>query len=222
MYRAVIKTLEINQSFWTEVTAFTNAYDTFTARYAELVGLGNQRKTMLDGVSRKQKEARAAANSSIMNVAGILKSFAIKNDLYPLIETASICKSDLRRGKLAERLEIMSVILEHAEMHINELEDFGLESEELANAQTVFQAYLVISTEYRNAIILRKQLNRAINRKVKEMDAILKNELDLMIPVVSSENANFLESYQDARSLINYKGGRSSEGPQEGTTPSAA
>ena len=215
MYRSVESVLTLNAASWTGLPAFESAAMAFSQKLVQLIAAGNTQNTLTSGISRHKQELRLTAATAVGKIAKILRAYAMDNGLIELDEGMKISSSRLLHESEEDGLQLMDFVLVTANAHISNLADYGLVPADVTEAENACQEFRAILVTPRSAIVSRKEITRTIDALASELDALLRNKLDLLMEVKESSDATFFRAYRDARMVLGYGGshGTSDENP---------
>jgi len=210
MYRAVKLVLFGNEASWNGLPAFESAYTALSEKIVQLVNAGNTQRVETVGVAKRKQEVRLKMTKAVVKLAKILRAYALDNDLTQLGEQLKLTKTSFERGSQVKASQLVAFVIEAATEHVSNLEDYGYLPEHLSEAEALYAEFQELRSIPRQAVISRKQMTRAIEKVVKELDSLLKNKLDALMLVYEDEQERFYNNYRDARIIVDYVGSKSS------------
>lgn len=219
MYKAVKTVVAENATLWSGLPAFENVFNTFTQKLGTLEQHAYNQNLALVGVSAVKEDKRELVADKAHAISSSLMAFAVISNNVELINQMKISRNTLRRSPYVRALQLLDLIIAKATVHLNDLGDFGVEQAAITELQTLRDELEVLMNAPRNAIIERKVLTQQIKVITKEIDLLLKNQLDKLMVVLKEEQPDFFTAYRNARIIIDHKAhhssGESEEGPAE-------
>ena len=214
MYKAVKTVIASHNVAPPSVVAFDNVFTDFSEKVNLLEQHAYNQSLALVGVSAVKEAKRELVAEKAYAVSSSLMAFAVLENNVALINQMKIGKWDLRRGGRTKVLQLLDLILLKATEHVNALADFGVDQQTVDELQTLRDELEVMLGAPRNAIIERKVLTQQIKLLTREIDMILKHQLDRLMIVLKEEHPDFFAAYKNARVIIDLKakhGGSESE-----------
>jgi hypothetical protein len=218
MYKSVKTILMANQAEWSPLQAFTTSVQSFTTLLASLEQSGYQQNLALVGVSAVKNAKRAIVVDKAYALSSALAAYAVVNNDVELVNQMKIAKYDLEVASKSLVLVLVDRILSRASDFVGQLDSFGVTQasiDELVILRNELDGQLGAA---RNAIIDRKGQTLRIKSLIKEIDIILKLQLDKLMIVLKEDHLDFFIDYKNARMIIDY-GNRSAQNPERDDGP---
>lgn len=213
MYKAVKTVVANNNAAWSGLPAFANAYTAFNEKLSLLEQLSNSQTFALIGVRSVKEAKRKITAEKAYAISSSLAAYAVLTNNVELIDLMKIRRWDLLRGASVRMLQLLDLILSKANALVGDLDDFGVDQAVVDELQTLRDELEVSFTAPRNAIIERKVLTTQIKNLIREIDLLLKHQLDKLIVVLQEEHADLFITYQNARIIIDLRAKRGSSEP---------
>lgn len=216
MYKTV-KNLLDTSSVWNGFSAFETAFTSFGDKLSQLETIAYGQTLALVGVKNVKVAKRAEAAKRTVEVAGALMAFASANGDVALQTMMKISESSIKFSAAQKSLQLIDAVIEQANIHINELGDFGIDQSMLSALETLRDELDIIFNSPRQAIVGRKAMTTKLDELVGELDALLKNQLDKLALLLDAQDHTFYLNYKAARVIVDLKPAQS--GGEEGNVP---
>ncbi len=154
------------------------------------------------GLTELKNTARTNLVNVTLTVCGQLKSFGKRSGNADVRERASEPRSawlKVPQSKLGERAK---AILELAREHRTALTAFGMTDALLAKMETEIAAFASVLLVPREVINRRKTLTGLVASEMKEVCAVLREELDPLMRQFEATHPQFYANYHNARALV--------------------
>ena len=204
MYKTVESYLEANGQSWSGIPAFGTSYTKFTDKLSQLKSQLLEEQTKLKATMQEKAEALEKCSIAASEIASILYAYASTINDYELVEQAKITKWSIRRNSKLKSLQNVDRAIQLATAHLSEAEDFGLTQEKidlLMEHRDDLEAVLFVP---RQLVLARKLQNISLKNSFKEVDRILKNQLDKLAHSLKSDAPQFYLGYVSARNVIEH------------------
>lgn len=202
MYKAVKTVIAANNTAWTGLPAFVSAFDTYTSKVALLELHAYNQKMALVGVSAVKRAKRELIAERTLALSSSLTAFAVITNDVELINQMKISKWSIIKGEGQHALQLVDIVLNKANEHLGELGDFGIDQTVVDDFQTLRDEFEIQLTAPRSAIVERKTLTGQILVLQRDIDALLKLQLDQLMEFLREENPQFFAAYKNARVII--------------------
>lgn len=204
MYKMVIDNLTENQQVWQSIPQFAQAVTLLNTRYAALKSEAEREEALLIGVKAQRDDEREKTAELALRIAGALMAYGDANNAIELVSRMRISKSQLVSREHNDTLILLDRILLHAEEHATALEDFGIDPAEITECMTRRDALMSSIVAPRKAINKRKGALLNIQQTIKEIDRLLKRQIDKLVLVTKPGNEEFYNSYFNARVILDH------------------
>ena len=219
MYKTVQSLCVANETIWNSVPAFVIAHDELSAKIQVLDQLVFAQSNGILGVKIGKDKAREEAAALTHKIVSALRAFATATNNPALKERVGFKDSDLYLGKHATTLQYMGWVRDAALQNVAVLEDYGIMQFEVDDLVMRIEQLAVTFGATRNAIVDRSKTTELIKETIHEIDALLKQELDLLVEVVAPDHHEFALSYHKARAVVDIHGKKHKSG--NGDAPAA-
>lgn len=218
MYKAVRSIIETNQANWSALPAFASAVQTFGARLDALEQAAYHQNLALVGVSAVKNAKRSIVADKAYAMSSSMVAFAVVNNDVELINQMKIAKHELLNSSKDRMLILLDRILTRANDLVNLLGDYGIDQPSIDELQLLRDELDAQMSAPRNAIIDRKGQTARIKSLVRELDAIIKFQLDKLMIILKEDHPDFFIGYTNARVIVDHRnrtGGSQNEGGYE-------
>ncbi|MES2556099.1 MAG: hypothetical protein V4604_08110 [Bacteroidota bacterium] len=206
MYKAVESLCTANATAWNGVPAFAAAFGNFTAKVAVLDQLVLNQDVSIVGVKDVKDQERGETADLAHKVASALRVLGKNTANKSLLALLHFPDSDLHYRGSATTLKLMSRVKDAAVQHAAVLVDYGIAQWHIDDlVQRVDHLSLTFGTT-RNAIVDRGKTTELITETIRDIDGLLKRELDLLVEVLKTDYHEFALSYQKAREIVDLHG----------------
>ena len=199
MYLVVGKVVTDNTPVWIGVPAFVTAVDAFTLKLEGIVGVVGHQETAITGVRSDKMNAQDLMIGSALAVSGSVFAFASATNNQTLKNAVDYTDSSLRYVRDTISAERCSVIHGQAVAVLPSLADYGVTPAVLGALDGQIEAFVALIPAPRVAITSRKGATSGLVELIKEMDVILKERLDMLMPQFKAVAPDFYKHYFDSR-----------------------
>lgn len=214
MYKAVESLCTANATVWNGVPAFATAFGNFTAKVAVLDQLVLNQDVGIVGVKDVKDQERTETADLTHKVASALRVLGKNTANKSLLALLRFPDSELYYSGSATTLKLMNRVKDAAVQHVAALADYGIPQTQVDDLVLRVNQLSVTFGSTRNAIVDRGKTTELINETVREIDALLKKELDLLVEVLKSDHHAFALSYQLAREIVDLHGKKHKPGDE--------
>lgn len=222
MYKAVKTVIAENNAAWTGLQAFADAFGTFSEKVELLEQHSYNQSLALVGVSAVKDVKKEMAADRAHAISSSLGAYAVLNSDVELINQMKISHYDLRNAPRSRVIQLLDLIIVKATEHVNDLGAFGVDQAGIDELQLLRDELDALLSAPRNAIISRKVLTQQIRLLERDIDALLKLQMDKLMVVLKQEHPDFFAAYRNARIIIDRPatlGSGEQEPPDEGHQP---
>lgn len=218
MYIAVQKVCNANNSVWSGLPAFVDAFGNFENTIADIDTQRQIQEGKTTGITEnKQKEEDEMIQISL-EVAAAVYAYASKIGDNELRDKVSYSPSYLRKSRDTILKDICQVIHDEADKVIANLADYGKTPADLTQQQKEIDDFADILAKPRTAIGTRATATTQLVELFQNSDDVLKNQLDKLMLTYQNSEPEFYLPYQNARIIVDL-GIRHKEEPEEPETP---
>lgn len=221
MYFAVQKVCNVNNSIWSGLPAFVDAFGSFENTNSEIDTQRQIQEGKTTGITEnKQKEEDEMIQISL-EIAAAVYAYASKISDNELRDKVSYSPSDLRNSRDTILKDICQVIHDEANNVISNLADYGKTPADLTQQQKEIDDYVAILAKPRTAIGTRATATSKLVELFQQGDGLLKNQLDKLMLNYQTSEPKFYNKYQNARIIVDLGVRHEPEQPQEPEVPPA-
>lgn len=214
MYKAVKSIIVANEANWSDLPAFASAVQTFGERLDALEQAAYHQNLALVGVSAVKNAKRAIVADKAYAMSSSMVAFAVVSNDVELISHMKIAKHELDNCSKDKMLILVDRIITRANDLVNLLGDFGIDQASVDELQLLRDELDAQMSAPRNAIIDRKGQTARIKSLVRELDAIIKFQLDKLMIILKEDHPQFFVGYSNARIIVDHKNRSASGGTQ--------
>lgn len=214
MYQSVISVCNDHVSVWEGIPGFVEAFTAFKNTYETVNVTAQQQASKTVGVSAGKYGKLNTLIDSIIVVHGTLKLHGTVINDTSLIARNKLNASLLKSLSMQQLLIHLDTLIVDINNHGTFLGVYGVDEATLdATLGAIDEARNVMNSP-RKAIIERKLQTKMLEQFVKEMDDLLKTNLDTLVRVHKKSNPTFFDLYWNARVIID-SGVKKSNTPKE-------
>ena len=202
MYRAVSQHCSNNTAIVNTNLAFKNSVTTVDAKIATLITseTGAQKKTK--GIAEDKGTLRATVVQSAFDTASQVYAYANKSKNETLKQTVNFSITDLERIKDDLLIPTCNNIKKAANDNLAALADYGVTAATLTALQTDMDNYSGSVAKPRLAKTQKTTDNKNVKATMKEIDNILKEEMDKTVVAFRKTNPDFVTKYKEVRKIV--------------------
>ncbi len=212
MYKSVKSIIAKNQAAWTGLAAFGSSFQTFTDRLQALEESGYQQNLAIVGVSAVKNAKRTLVVDRAYAISSGIVAYAVVNNDVETINHMKISRHELEKAGKTKLLVLVDRILIRANSIVGQLSDYGIDQTSIDELQTLRDELDVQLSAPRNAIIERKNQTIRIKTLVKEIDIVLKLQLDKLMEILKEDHPDFFTAYTNARIIVDHRNRSGNEG----------
>jgi len=219
MYKAEIAVCTKHQSAWSAMFAFQEGFDELKDLTELLEQLSFEHAQGIVGVTAVKNEERLATAEKAGLLANSLRALATKTKNTALAEQMHFRQATLESGKATRAIQLITQVVNSAGIYAAELLTYYDVGQQQIDELAQLRDHLALSLgNTRNAIIERKALTAKIKSLVKEIDDLLKNNLDKQVKILKQSQPAFFAHYMAGRNVVDLKG-KSNKPGQAPTLP---
>jgi hypothetical protein len=219
MYKSVKKILQTNQPSWSTLPAFVASVQSFSDRLEALERSGYQQNLALVGVKAVKNAKKAIVIDKAYAMCSALAAYAVVNNDVELVNQMNIAKHKLEIASKSLVLVLVDRITSRASDVVAQLDIYGINQANIDELVLLRDELDDQLNATRNAIIDRKGQTLRIATLVKEIDAILRLQLDKLMVVLKEDYPEFYIAYKNARMIVDYRTGSSLNPEQDDGNP---
>jgi hypothetical protein len=201
MYRAIESILEDFKESIDAKPMLKDSTDNFKKVLQEFMDKDNTYLNVKKGTTADKESAEEKLIEELMVKAGVLFVHARKTDNGNLKALSQVTRSGLQQLRDPELLQKAKSILENFRDNLEELKKSGMTDQSLTDLEGVVKNYEDAVNKKDSKQAEGKASRKDLKDLFSEVDDILKNDLDRLIEMVRTDNADFYNRYKAARSI---------------------
>lgn len=205
MYQAVRHVLNEHGTAINGIPAMLSAANTFNAKLTELETLTLEKQNVNHGVKATRDVIRTRLEVKAFNLSKALSALAASSDNEVLREQSNFNRSFFKYASINDLLMAANKIWENANDHAVELEAFGVTSSLIDDLGIVILDFQAVASTPRTTIVRKKTISAEIKMLIREIDVVLKTQLDNIIVLLRLSAPRFVSDYKGARVIIDLK-----------------
>lgn len=205
MYKTVRSIIENNQAIWSNLPAFSQSRDAFIQKLSELEQKSYEQSLALIGVSATKDVKKQFTAEKTYAISSALVAYAVMHNDTALLEQMNVGKKAVFQASKTNLLQFVDRVIAKALVYTAELVEFGVDQQAISDLQTLRDELEDQLNAPRNAIVERKGLTQQITTLRKELDDILKLQLDKLMIVFKPDHPNFFRAYSNARVIVDLR-----------------
>jgi hypothetical protein len=222
MARAVRAVCQGASTITAGIAAYPGAFARFEAKLDEVevqaqLQLGRIRTAIED---RDQKQTTMV--DAALAVAGMVLTYAHQNDLKSLEVETAVTPGDFNRARPGVKVRMAQQICDTVRPLAADLAAHGVTTALLDDLQKKIDAANAALPAPRQTTAEKRAATAEIAAKLKELNAILQNQLDPLLHTLRKTNRSFYAQYRAARQLVNLPGTHSSDATPDAVVAAAA
>ncbi|MFY8127088.1 MAG: hypothetical protein ACOVMM_01825 [Chitinophagaceae bacterium] len=202
MYKSVEAHCNTNQTIIATNVAFQASFNAFVTKLASLFTSETAAQKKTQGVAIDKDGLKQVLIQSAYDVASVVFAFASKTKNETLKQSVSFTITDLDRLKDEFIVPVCTNIKAAANTNLTSLADYGITPATLTALQTAMDNYAAATPKPRLAKTQKTTDNKNVRTTMKEIDDILKNEMDKTVVVFRKANPNFVTKYTEVRKIV--------------------
>lgn len=205
MYKSLKTVLTSHQANWSALPAFASAVQTFEARLAALEESTYHQNLALVGVSAVKDAKKAIVADKAYAISSAMVAYAVVNNDVELLNHMKISRHQIVYASRDLILVLLDRIITRASGRVNELDPYGVDQASIDELQTLRDELDEQMGAPRTAIIDRKGQTSRIKSLVKELDVIIKFQLDKLMQILRDDHPDFFLAYTHARVIVDHR-----------------
>ncbi len=201
-YITILQFLAANTTLWSAFTAFADAVALLTAKVAALQKQVAIQATHIIGFATAKKAKKKHLAEKVMELAGALQAYATLINDDVLFNFAHYTLSELKKQADTLLTETANNMHTKANSLIPSLAPYGIDAAYLLAFRATITDYASFVESPRLAKIARMTATANIKLLIKEIDAVFKKQLDLLILPIKAINNDFYLNYKATRKII--------------------
>lgn len=202
MYEAVDTVLDKNSTIWSSLTTVTDTSIKLKAIIVEIRNLRQVQELDSKGITVNKADVREQLTGATLKLIRAIAAYASLNNNHKLLGEVNYTPSTLNKSRDNIFYDIAVLIQSKAKQYELELADFLIKPEDITGQQSLINRYILAVPEKRAAVVVSKTSTADLKLKIREMDILLKENLDRLILLFETDNADFVQQYFSARIII--------------------
>jgi hypothetical protein len=218
MYEAVSAVLEKHASTVSSFASLATAKTDMTELLQKVKAKGRNKKEATAGKTKNKEQAREVLIEALLRVASPLYSFGRRTKNTEAAAIADVKESALQRLRDTDLAARATSIHGQASEHLGSLGNFGITVETLADLQAKIGGFSAALADREAGVAERIGATAALSDLFKEMDNLLRDELDRLVLLTRGSSDAFHREYFAAR-VVKDLGARREQPKNQPTTP---
>lgn len=202
MYKSVRTVLDQYSNTWNQLGAMPAIVASFESKVAQLEQLAFAQAFAIKGASDEKRLALSDAIQKATTMASSLKAYAIVSNNPSLLAMMRLNRSDFRKGGVLGTFQCIDLVLKKATEHLNDLGMYGVDQSGIDALQEVRDSLSVYSDKPRNAQVQRRVITLELYALQREIDALLRDQMDALVSVLRTNSLGFYNAYNSARIIV--------------------
>ncbi len=206
MFLVVRNVLTGHTTAWQGLPAFVTAEAEFRDLVTQLETYTQQQDEAIAGNVQAKAEARQALADTAFQVAAATRAYGLVNGDPQLAARVDFSRTSFLYGRDSDALLHARTVRDAADENLANLADYGVTAELYGQLEDHIDAYAAVLEAPRGGIVERAVATRQIADTIAAIDAVLKERLDNLVPILAPANPAFAEAYRSARVIIDRSG----------------
>ena len=216
MYIAVNAVFASHGTAWSSIPACEIAHTLFEAKLGVLTQLLYEQNAATLGVKDEKDKERKATVKRAKKLILALRIYAADSDDMLLRGKVKFPLSDLVYRGTVRTMQLLSQINEMAITHGADIIPHGVTQQEIDEFTQMYLNMEAVFASTRNAIVNRGLSTDQIETQIREIDALLKDQLDKYAELLRDDYPEFAISYKIARGIVDLPGKKNKKnGPED-------
>jgi hypothetical protein len=217
MYHAVEFFCNTNIAIINTKPAFAAAFAAFVSKITVLVGSQAIVLNPTLGIAKDKSALKKILCKTASDIASLVFAYANKTNNQTLSQQVNYSFTRLYRKPSISTAVTCKNIYDLANNNLAALEFYGVTVAMLSALQTAISNYSDSVPKPQNAKATKQTANANIKKLIKEVDKILKNEMDKLVVGFKTANPNFVITYFNIRVIIDPAGTSKKDKPNTGS-----
>lgn len=199
MFVAVESLCAQHRHIWRQLPAFRDAFEQFQTELATLTKLTQTQRRHTGGAAQEKVRIRLDVCDQAFEIVSAIRASALAAGDTKAASKLTFSLTQLRIGKDALCQERCRQILVTAHNQIAGLELFGVTEQKLSTLSTALDKFAATAEETRTIRAANKGITNQLPPLFKNVENIVYNQLDNLIPQFRTSAPRFFTQYQEAR-----------------------
>jgi hypothetical protein len=205
MYYAVSAVCDTNIEIWQENEVFSASYRKLQTKIPEI--LKHREIIKMEDIASEsfKRFDRIELEEMGFYISGKLLIIANNTSNKNLNAQISPNRNNLIKADDTELVTICNIIAQNATLYNDKMAELGILSDDLAEFQQFISYFASNINRIRHYVLKNKSSQELIKKLFKDVDDILKNNLDPDIEFFKNSDPDFYNQYKAAREVINFE-----------------
>jgi hypothetical protein len=194
------------------VPAFADAYADVQSHVTNIQTFSQNQSQDITGIARDKQQARQAMCNLALPVAGAIHAYATKTDNNELEAKSNFSLSDLMAGRDSASAECCLNLHDLANTILADLASYGITASKLTLMKAGIGAYNLLISKPRDTRVKGKTITGSIETEFAALDKAF-SIMDDLIPQFAPANQQFVDDYNNARTIVNTAASHASPTP---------
>lgn len=199
MFESVHAVFKEFESSWQHIPVFVSTINAFRMKLSQLRVLIDEQAKATQGVGMKKKLLQEDLFTKMLPVQHALYLIGRSSGDLALQVRNELYVTDLRRMRISEFALRCTQLLSDIENFSEELVNYGFDLQNQIEIKNQLIAVSNWNNSWRMAVIKRKVLTEKIAHAEKELNELLRVELDRMMCLFKEEDASFYQDFKNGR-----------------------
>ncbi|MDX2303653.1 MAG: hypothetical protein NW226_12685 [Microscillaceae bacterium] len=202
MQEAVATFLDTHAEIWNtipKIAEFKNKLDELNTQIEETFTAQQNAQVFL-GKSKTQLKQVIAQKADMIN--DVVEAYAALQGDTILEQKMADSASMLYKLRNQDFMFRIKEIIQEADKHLEALKDFGLSGDQISDLKADFDGFLALNGEPRMYRIASSQATQDLDQLFAAASELLVNQLDKVMKIFRTRNANFYNGYLAARTIV--------------------
>lgn len=202
MYRSIKQLCDDNATTIATNTAFLGAFNTYKAKLSTLITTATSESQIITGIAVDKTVAKKNLCQLATDISAIVFAYASSVNNNTLKNGVSLPFSDLFKLKDDQLPLTCQNIHGLATTNATALVPFGITAAMLTTLQTSITDYSTAVPKPKTAKSVKSTYTKNIKLLIKEIDTILKDQMDKLVVAFKPTKPDFVTSFKNARVII--------------------
>jgi len=204
MYNAVQALLNQNAVVWEPVSAMVTTIKTFESLLAEIETCQQITQQNKKGITRQKAAQQKLVISHTYELESMLYALAVRTNNPVLKGKVKFTETDLLKSRDAQLVSICRTIADLATEYLADLSTYAVTERELIVLKEEIELFADNIPTGRISDLERKATNEKMKGLFREVDVLLKTQLDRLMVRYRNNQADFYTTYHSIRRIVHY------------------
>ncbi|MGZ4971221.1 MAG: hypothetical protein ACXWDN_00545 [Limisphaerales bacterium] len=191
---------------WGQLPAFRSAFERYQTELAMLSKTANVQRRDTGGAAQEKVSTRLRLCELAFEIAAAIRASALAAGDAKAANKLAFSLTELRIGKDAVCLERCRQVLATARNQQGELDPFGVDQRKIDELTAALERFTATVTETHTLRAANKKITSQLPALFKNVEEIVYNQLDNLMPQFRTSVARFYNQYQEARVMARVAG----------------